>query len=164
MFLKHPGTYIQATINNYYMYFYPQSRSIEVYSYEPYSYKYVEKFNSDISVFTEKLSYLEQFKYHRNVADNFRNQLSEFPIVSFSMKLATYTWLIILMLSYSFYKKNKNILSFLGVFVALSIMFITAPVNGYYSRYIYPLILNFPLLIAFFLKQIRIQREQSRLE
>ncbi len=139
--LKHPGTYIEATMNNVYGFFYPEKTNWYVY------YKFDDRITED------------GFNYHYNSLKTMRNILSGFavefpyiPIIGFISNIAFNVWIIFTLLAYTFYKKNyKKILILLPTLV-LILVCVVGPANTYF-RYALPFIFAMPFIISNFLEK-----------
>ncbi len=157
MLLKHPETYVQATMNNYYQYFYPGKARFSNYSYE-WSSECIEKINRIISEIKKEIHIWDKSFTGRSLSDFMYISLRNFPLVSLFMTPAIYTWIVILLFSYSIY--HKNIYASCLLLFPLSIIVITllSPVNGYYGRYSYPLIVALPFLIYMSMELLTIRQ------
>lgn len=142
-FKKHPLTYLEATLNNTYGYYYP--------------------FTSDWYIYTKYNKVLKEhhFDYHYNKLDYLRFFFIIFgvifpflPIVGLFVNIGFSTWILFFMISYLIYlKKYKNILSYLPSILILLVCFVS-PVNTYF-RYMLPNIFAMPTMIAIFLNTIK---------
>ena len=139
--LKHPGTYIEATMNNVYGFFYPEKTNWYVY------YKFDDRITED------------GFNYHYNSLKTMRNILSGFavefpyiPIIGFISNIAFNVWIIFTLLAYTFYKKDyKKVLILLPTLV-LILVCVVGPANTYF-RYALPFIFAMPFIISTFLEK-----------
>lgn len=138
-FTKHPITYVEATINNTYGYFYPPKTKWFIY------YKYDDRIVED------------GFNYHYNSLDNLRNTLSKFgrnfpyiPIIGLIVNIAFNVWILIFMFGYLFYKRKYKELIYLLPSFILVLVCIASPVNAYFRYalpYVFALMLNFGIFI-----------------
>lgn len=155
MFLKHPGTYIQATMNNYYQYFYPGDVRFLRFTYS-WSETCFENTNKDIELLGKQFSYPKSTMKIRQFSDTFYDKLSSFPLISLMMTPASYNWLLIIMFAYGI--KNRQRRSTVCVLLVIPILVmlicILGPCNGYYGRYSYPIVVLMPLLIPMYLNII----------
>lgn len=149
MFLKYPGSYLQATINNYYYYFYPGNKLFDDFSYEG-SALCMEIMNEKMQPLKANFHYPSQFNHVREQYSTLREKLSATPLLSFMMAPATYTWCLILLLCYGIYKKRYSSLSIVTVPAFLVLMCLLGPCNGFYGRYLYPVLVVFPVMICFY--------------
>ena len=148
MFWKHPGIYLQATLNNKYRFFYPSSILSNPYSYS-WSANSMEITNSLTAdeIHTD-FAYPPQLNIFRNTYEQFREAIFHLPVLSVLLSSATYTWLLILWTCYCL--KCKNITSILyttPLYVQLLIC-MAGPCNGEYFRYMYPIAVCLPVVIT----------------
>lgn len=142
-FKKHPLTYLEATLNNTYGYYYP--------------------FTSDWYIYTKYNKVLKehQFDYHYNNLNNLRFGLVIYgvifpflPIIGLFVNIGFSNWILFFIISYLFYlKKYKNLISFLPSILILFVCLVS-PVNTYF-RYMLPNIFAMPTMIAIFYNTIK---------
>ena len=139
---KRPITYIEATLENTYGYYYPFKTDWYVYS----KYKKTLKENG--------------FDYHFNGLKGLRKSLVSFasaypyiPIIGLIVNIGFSTWVIMFMISYLIkIKKYKEIMMFLPSIIAFLVC-IASPVNTYF-RYALPNVFAMTLLTGLFLSII----------
>lgn len=139
--IKHPGTYIEATMNNVYGFFYPEKTKWYVY------------YNFDNRI-TEN-----GFDYHYNSLETSRNILSEYtvafpyiPGIGLISNIGFNVWIIFTLFAYAIYKKlYKNIL-LLAPALILILVCVVGPANTYF-RYALPFIFAMPFIIGVFLEK-----------
>ena len=142
-FCKEPLTYISATINNTYGYFYPFDKNWYIY----YKYNDVLKNNG----FDYRYNNLDGL---RKVLIKYGNVFQSIPILGLCVNIGFSTWLLFLMIGYLIYKQNyKEIIIYLPAFIILLVC-IASPVNTYF-RYALPNIFGMPLMIGIFLSLIK---------
>lgn len=142
-FKKHPITYIEATINNIYGYFYPIETNWYVYIKPK---MIVNNFN---------------FDYHFNNLYILRYILSAIalvfpyiPFIGLFVNIGFNSWILLFMLFYFIYKKNyKSIIYILPSLILLLVCFVS-PANTYF-RYALPNIFLMPTLFSMFNKEKR---------
>ena len=142
-FLNHPITYLEATINNTYGYFYPEKTNWYIY------YKYDKRIVED------------GFEYHYNGLKETRKILSTFgkefyriPVIGLLINIALNVWVLIFMLIYFFYrKKYQSIIYLIPSFVLILVCF-ASPVNAYF-RYALPYIFANLLNLGLFIKEVK---------
>lgn len=135
--LKHPNTYIDATVNNVYGFFYPEKTNWYIYH------------NFDKRI-TEN-----GFDYHYNNLEDLRNVLSSYgeafpyiPVIGLIVNIALNTWLVFILVGFMIDKKRyKEIVLYLPAIVSILVC-IAGPANTYY-RYALPYIMAMPLMIGF---------------
>lgn len=149
MFLKHPDSYIQATINNYYYYFYPGPILFYEYYYHG-SAENMEFLNKVMEPLGTDFHYPDSLSNAREKYENFRETFMYIPPIVLLMYSPTYTWTLILILLYGIYKKMPQAVSLLIIPVLVLCMCFVSPCNGFYFRYLYPIVFIFPILIPLF--------------
>ena len=139
--LKHPGTYIEATMNNVYGFFYPEKTKWYVY------YNFDDRITED------------GFDYHYNSLSGMRNILSSvavafpyIPVVGLISNIGFNVWLILAFLTYAIYKKLYKYILFLAPVIVLILVCVVGPANTYF-RYALPFIFAMPFIIGVFLEK-----------
>ena len=143
---KHPVTYLEATLNNTYGYFYPLKTNWYIYY----------KFNKTIND--------HGFNYSYNNLNSLRTILSSFglcypyiPFLGLIVNIGLNTWLLLFMFTYLIYKKKyKNIVYLIPAFILLLVC-IASPVNTYF-RYALPNIFAMPTLLAIFIVGLKSEK------
>lgn len=145
---KHPETYIQATMNNYYSYFYPVVKTLRNFSFETSSYC-MDTTNEQIAPLGMCFYYPKSLETYRNAYEHIRDGAADFPPVSILMLPSAYTWTLILLFFYALRKKSKNTVAFLMIpCMIVLVCCLLGPCNGHFGgRYLYPIILSMPLLL-----------------
>lgn len=140
-FTKHPVTYIEATIDNTYGYFYPLKTRWFIY------YKYYDKVVED------------GFDYHYNDLKGSRKFLSYYgvsfpyiPVIGLIVNIAFNVWILIFMLVYLIYKKKYKSAIYLIPSYILILVCIASPVNAYF-RYALPYVFALMLNLGIFIKE-----------
>lgn len=146
MLLKHPGTYIQATMNNYYLYFYPSERTFDNASYGRSTAKMIDT-NTKLEPIGLKFSHPESLAPYRNYYEVIREGFISFPPITILMIPATYTWLLILLFFYSLQNESSSAIAFITPLCILVLVSLLGPCNGNYGRYLYPIILCMPFIV-----------------
>ena len=143
-FLKHPTTYIQATMNNVYGYFYPESNIKHYFSYAVDSYEgvnQIENFN---------YNYLQEFRSERYACQVISRIIQKLPGISWIMNIALNVWIIMTIFVYLCYKKKYRYIIYLMPFISVILMCILSPVNAAY-RYAITFIFAMPITVAIFI-------------
>lgn len=145
MFCKHPGCYLSATVNNYYGYFYPGVNGF-LYSTE------LSRSYMDLSTNTK------YFDFHQvnnvvvrscdSVFSSWCSVFQKIPGVSLLMCSSLYVWLLIFLTFHSLRLGNKKIKMFLIVPWLIVLVCLIGPCNGDYLRYIYPVMVSLPFIVA----------------
>lgn len=155
-FLKHPTTYIEATMNNVYGYFYPESNIKHYFSYAVDSYAGA---NDEIDNFN--YSYLDVFRVERNICQTVSRIIQKLPGVSWIMNIGLNVWVIMIIFAYLMYSKRYRYIIYLMPFVSIILMCILSPVNAAY-RYAMPFVFGMPLTIAIFIDIIKNKEENNK--
>lgn len=134
--VKRPLIYIDATINNMYGYFYPNT--VRWYLY----YEYNEK--------------LEEagFDYHYNGMSRLRNILSGYgnafqyiPVLSLFVNIGFTVWVYMYLVAALIINKNRKMILILAPALSLILVCVASPANAYF-RYAMPYIMTLPLILA----------------
>lgn len=134
--LKHPGTYIDATVENVYGYFYPEKQDWYIY------YKFDKRILAD--GFDYSFNSLEEL---RAGLKNFGVAYSKIPVIGLIANIAFNTWLVFIFFMYVVYKKDyKMMVIYMPALVSILVC-VASPANTYF-RYALPYILSMPIMIA----------------
>ena len=158
MLLRHPGIYIQATMNNYYQYFYPGESLFNGYTYS-WGGQVMETVNDAEGT---DFNLPEQLQSLREGYQSLREDTFRTPLLSWLNSPALYTWAAILYLLYCL--RRKSFVGFVyGVpMLVQMLIFITGPTNGAYCRYEYPMLIYLPAVLLLGLRLMGIpQRRQA---
>ena len=145
MFLKHPGTYVQATLANSYSYYCPNGEICDFFQIVNYS---------TISGGPNTGFFDIGYTFNSKAADAIRPGLysmllaaKNIPGVNFFFHTGNYTWFVIFLALILFRKKKFSFL--VGFCPALLTLLtcIASPVNGDF-RYFLPMMVMAPLLLA----------------
>lgn len=155
-FRKSPTTYMQATINNVYGYFYPgcPARS------------YIASFSIDYAKELKQNSIIDyHYNKYRKLRKNINKMLKlleETPIISLVINIGFNTWLILGMVTYLLYKKKYKYIVCFTPILSILLVCCASPVNAYF-RYAMPYLFAMPLLISIFLNifQKEVKKEKS---
>jgi len=135
--LKHPDTYIEATMNNVYGYFYPNSTRWYIY------YKYDDRITENDLV-----------DYHYNSLSALRKGLSSFgvsfpyiPGIGLLSNVGICSWILFLLCYFVTKYKRKEFLIVLAPSLASLLICVASPVNCYF-RYAMPYLFGLPFLIV----------------
>ena len=141
--LKHPKTYIEATINNTYGYYYPIKTNWYIY----------HKFDSRIVK--------DGFDYHyndlntsRKILTNYGQTFQSIPILNIFVNIGINVWILIFMLSYLIYLKKYKEIIYLSPSFILILVCIASPVNTYF-RYAMPYVFALMLNYGLFMKEVK---------
>ena len=148
MLRKHPGIYIQATMNNYYMYFYPGEEDIDFYKFQWSEVQYKELSRHIEHSLHQSAYHPEKTEAVRNALAKFRDGYSKLPMINLFMKASLYFWIVIIGLSYAIHSRNRKAFLLLAIFVVSILICCVGPCNGFYGRYIFPFIISLPALMV----------------
>ncbi len=145
--LKRPGVYIDATINNVYGYFYPNTSAW--YIYTDLNHKLPEA----------------GFDYHFNGLNGLRSILSAYgeafpyiPILGTTANIGMVVWIYILLLGMLIVNKMKKYIVLLLPAFSLILVCIVGPANTYF-RYILPCVFALPSLILILYNELKTRKE-----
>ncbi len=141
-----PKTYVEATLNNTYGYFYPVKTNWYIYVNEN---KIINNYG---------------FDYHFNDLNVLRSALIAFglvfpyiPFLGLIVNIGFNTWILLFMMAYLIYrKKYKEIIYLIPSIIVLLVCF-ASPVNAYF-RYALPNVFAMPTMLLIFLN---IRKEES---
>ena len=154
-FLKHPNVYIESFINNYYGYFYLDSKVIE--------YTTGRLVNNDPSLLnTGKFNYKykDEFKNYRKTIAELININRDAPVISWYTNMGLNTWVILGILTYLIYKKKYKYIVYIMPCIITLLVCCVSPVNAYF-RYLIPNIFGLPLIISIFFDIMNNSKEEE---
>ncbi len=150
MFKKQPLLYLDATLENYYYFFFPDTASVDSYSYT-WSETCMEVTNNLASSVGLDIHYPAIFHRARLLYESVRDTLFELPIINVFNRAATYIWLLLFLAAVLLWKKDVCTLfiSIIPLLASLGVSLL-GPCNGTYFRYvfIFTVVLPFALIIA----------------
>ena len=157
MGLKKPGVYLQATLNNYYQYFYLKGRPVTRYTYY-WSELKMNSLNGYLSRLGHQLSYPPQTDALRRFSNSFHERTDYFLPVSVLAVPAVYVWTVAVAFFYALRERSRKAVSCCVIPLLMSLFLLLGPTNGGYTRYLIPLILLTPFLII----MVRRAKENER--
>lgn len=143
MLARHPEIYLSATLHNYYGYFYlgrPQSPHYTTVS----SNKFYSKAANEGFGF-QWVFQGSKFDNLRATRDNAELAFDRLPVISLLNLAAFYNWGLII-LTILLLRKNSRLAVLLVPLWILLLASLIGPVNGYYFRYSYPLVICMPFI------------------
>jgi hypothetical protein len=159
MFLKHPLTYVAATANNYYAYFYPVV--VDMYEFErgsdaaiastnSYGYFYFEASASKVSLMA------------RNIIKLYNTILMDTPLVNIICTSALYIWILVLCWTRAIVNKDRKLLMLIIPMLVYMLTILSGPCNGnIYHRFTYPVAMTVPIAAAYAFRKHEIDMEVS---
>lgn len=137
LLLRHPNVYIEATANNIYGYFYPNTTKW---------YIYYKEYNA-------RLNETEIFNYHYNNLNVSRTILSgwgvafpSIPIIGMFVNIGFVVWIYLYMLVILIKEKLYKYITVLLPALSLILVCVASPVNTYF-RYALPCVFSLPITI-----------------
>lgn len=138
MFLRHPGVYIEATANNVYGYFYPNTTKWYIY-YKEYNIR---------------LNETGLFNYHYNNLNTTRKILSGYgeafpriPIIGMFCNIGFVVWFYFFMLIILIKEKLNKYIIVLAPALSFILVCVASPANTYF-RYVLPFVFSLPVTVA----------------
>ena len=147
MLARHPGTYLEATYGNYYQYFYPDETRMFHESYLS-SDEIIQKTNGELSPLGIGFSLPAWSARWKTVSDSLAaGGLFSLPLFGLLMTPAFYTWALLALLCWTAGRGRGRAGLALCVLPALQLLIqFAGPTNGYYSRYMLPIVSVLPFL------------------
>ncbi|MBR3117340.1 MAG: hypothetical protein IKF36_05685 [Bacilli bacterium] len=146
-FKKHPKTYVEATINNTYGYFYPLKTSWYYHS------------RLDTRIVEDGFDYhYNGLKNTRKVLDSIGQAYPYIPILGLLINIAFNVWVILFMFMYFLYKKKYSSNIYLLPSLVLILVCFASPANTYF-RYALPFVFALPLNIGIFIKENKLKKD-----
>ncbi len=140
---KHPITYVEATINNTYGYFYPAKTNWYIYT----------KYNSTINQYGFNYSF-NNLNTLRDILSSYGKIFQYIPVIGLIVNIGFNTWIILFMLAYLTYRKKYKELIYLIPSLIVLLVCVASPVNTYF-RYALPNIFALPTMFGIFQKEAR---------
>lgn len=146
MFWKHPGTYVAATMSNYYGYFYPIVNDVQ----KLYRTSVGSMYNAGRDGYFEFSNvYDEVHVWLRDLCSLYDMIWMKTPVINILMTSAFYVWVVLTGWLMKLGRGDKCGFAFMLVFGLTTLTALAGPCNAIdYERYIYPLILGFPIILG----------------
>jgi len=148
--IKHPGVYIDATVNTTYGYFYPNTSNW--YVYHEYDKRLIK---SGIDYHYNKL------ETSRDVLTSFAVAFPYIPILGSLVNIGFVVWTYIFLLAYLITENKKRLIPLLTPAFVLLLTCVVGPVNTYF-RYMFPIVLSLPLIIGLMLVEKQSKKNKIR--
>lgn len=143
MFFKHPGVYVQATLNNTYQYFYLSHTSkMEYYEFDPYISEHDENQTHPELYITN----LKCFDTAREFIKQVVLALGKLPIVNLIFTIGILPWMILFCFIMYIVRHRSQYLTALLIPILTICVCIVSPDNGNF-RYVMPLVYTIPFLL-----------------
>lgn len=140
--IKHPITYINATVNTVYGYFYPNTSNW--YIYHNYDHRLI---NSGINYHYNKL------EIPRQILSGFGLAYPYIPLLGAQVNIGWNVWIYMLLLTYLIIEKQKKYIPLLMPTFILLLTCVVGPVNTYF-RYMVPIVFSLPFIISIIITSI----------
>lgn len=141
---RHPMTYINATINTTYGYFYPNTSNWYVYhNYD----KKLENVGLDYH-------FIKGLGVPRSILGNFGVIYPYIPILGAQVNIGFNVWVYMLLFTYLIVEKKKKFILLLIPAFTLLLTCVVGPVNTYF-RYMVPIVFSLPLIIGLIYKETK---------
>lgn len=156
MLLKHPETYISATVNNYYGYFYPIVNNVQ----KIYNTSVGSMRNANRDGYFQFDNLYDQIHIWLRDTYSFYDMLCmRTPIINVFMTSAFYVWVVMIGCFLKYIRKDKAGFVFMLVYFVLILTALAGPCNAIdYERYIYPCIVGSPILIGILFQEKHYER------
>ena len=148
--VKHPGTYLDATLNNTYGYIYPNTHKWYIY------FKYEKRITEDNLV---DYHYNKKTKDLRNILEGYGTGFPYIPVIGLISSIGFNTWYVLIISSYLKGRKKKYLIVLIPLYISILICF-ASPANTYF-RYAMPYIFMLPSLSALLLNERSEQNEKK---
>lgn len=143
--IRHPVTYIEAFLANYYHYFYPGEKIVN------YSYGW----SQDCFAYTNRhigsdLYYSNATAWLRTALEHVRETIFGIQPLSIINIPGIFTWIFIIFLAFlCISSKNRGDMRWMMIIPGVVILLVcfASPMNGYYGRYQFPLVMHLPWVI-----------------
>ena len=157
-FFKHPNAYFQATFNNAYGYFYPESNARQ------YTTDFIIDAHGSINnTGNFNYHYIEGLRNARLSIKSITDIIQKLPVISWINNIALNVWIIIFILFYLIYTKKYRYIIYIMPFISIILVCIASPINAYF-RYTIPFVFAMPLTIAIFIDIIKNSKNEEGIE
>ncbi|MDM8275674.1 DUF6020 family protein [Enorma phocaeensis] len=147
MFFKDPACYVSAFANNYFGYFYPSTKDAWMYTT-----------SSSAEVESREIN-RRYFTFHRmespvvaacdSAVNLYRTAVQRIPLLSLTLSSSSYVWVLLLISVYLLRGRQWRTLAALVPLWGVLAVCLIGPCNGStYMRYLYPIILALPCMVA----------------
>ena len=145
MLFKHPGVYIQATINNVYGYFYFSEGATPIYTWEGAQ----NCMNTANEKGNFNFSFIDSLEPMRIFYHEYSEMFKRIPGLSLLHSCSIYSWILILGIAFAVRRRDyRYLLAYTPLIITL-LFCIMSPSNGNrYFRYIYPIAYCLPVVLG----------------
>lgn len=138
LILRHPNVCIEATANNVFGYFYPNTTKWYIYYKE-----YNERLN-ETGIFN--YHYIKELKVPRDILSGYGVAFPHIPIVGMFVNIGFVVWLYLFMLAVLIKEKLQKYIVVIAPALSLILVCIASPANTYF-RYALPFVFALPITI-----------------
>ena len=135
--VNYPVVYLDATINNVYGYFYPETSKWYIY------YKY----NTKLEEAGFDYHYVSSLKDMRNVLSSYGNTFPKIPVIGLITNIAFTGWVYLFLLAALIVKKEYKYIPVVLPALSFLLVCIASPANTYF-RYALPYIMSLPVMLC----------------
>lgn len=148
MLFKHPVIYIEATMNNYYNYFYPGNVLAEAYTYN-WSRICMQDIVADenLKKIDMNLHYSDIQIRLQTVYETLRERIFSFPVIGLFICPAAFVWILFIWLCYLIWLKYWRMAGASVPLLFSLLIALLGPCNGEYFRYLYGIMVCLPVVI-----------------
>lgn len=145
MFIRHPDSCLQATLNNYYQYYALTGEQFEA-NFTLNAWLHMDTLSTALSPYG--VGFNQTLESIRIEYEFFLYLLFQLPVLSVFLMPAIYTWVLLALTVWSILKKNT--LAFAAcIFPVITLVLVCfGPCNGSYGRYQYPIIFSLPFIVG----------------
>ena len=141
---KHPTVYLEATFNNVYGYFYPESNPRQ------FTTDFIIDEHSSINnTGNFDYHYIKEFRGARENIKIITDISKKIPVISWINNIAFNVWTIIIIIGYLIYTKKYRYIVYIMPYISIILVCIASPINAYF-RYAIPYVFAMLLIIAIF--------------
>ena len=145
-FFRHPGTYLEATLNQNYYIVYPFVPNDQIYSGLDMGYERQEELWKLMDIHS-----VDSLKAAKGRILAYYKLCFRLPVLNLLSHPALYTLLMIWMTVFALMRRKKNFLVVMFPLLLSLLIILLSPVIQGHARYAFPIIYSMPLLIAFYL-------------
>ncbi len=136
LFFRHPNVYVEATANNVFGYFYPNTTKWYIY-YKEYNARL-----NETGIFN--YHYVKELKVPRDILSNYGEMFPHIPIIGMFVNIGFVVWIYLFMLVVLIKEKLSKYIVVLAPALSLILVCIASPVNTYF-RYALPFVFALPV-------------------
>lgn len=140
LFFRHPDAYLQAAMNMWYGYFYPDY----VCKTKPYVFYELHNISGSENL---NIFYPDHYAYERELTESWKELLYKMPIISTLYGIGIYTWMIIFSLVCAIWKRRWNFIFIMVPCILTLLICMMSPVCGY-TRYAFPIMFIMPFILG----------------